>query len=247
VPNSRRLQATVGPDGNGAIDLKALRGALGEEKFGQLTGFPGDPVEPPPPLITRPPPPVPFAERLPAFDGLDLPNHTGAPPEVYHLGDFVTPIPDANPDDWILKSIRGTDFLRGSNGWQGTAISDQQAKSKFLYADKIDQAWQSVLPQYAGTAASGTRLHSAAEKIIENLNIPDLFVEQSVLPNGVPKNVRLKGTIRLDVYHVQPNGTLVIYDFKAGNAVLKEKRIRQIVNQVGKRQNITNIVVLQVK
>jgi hypothetical protein len=252
LPNPRRFQAMIGPDGTPSIDLNALRAELGADRIGQLPGFPEEPEKKPEPLITVSVPPVPLIERYPIFTDLDLPNHTGRPPEVVRLPDMVTPIPEDNPNDWILKSVSGKEFSQGKGVWQGAAISHEQAIKKFgEEAAQVEKAWHQAVRavKYNGTAASGTRAHSDAEARINDLKIKNMETEVSIEPSGDRTDARSKGTVRLDVYQLKNNDTLMIYDFKAGNAKLTESRISQIVNRVSRTKDVTikSIVVLQVK
>lgn len=62
-----------------------------------------------------------------------------------------------------------------------------------------------------------------------------------------PGPARSKGTIRFDVYQLRDDRTLVIYDFKAGNAILTPARIDRMVKQAGDYRAVDNIVVVEVK
>lgn len=83
---------------------------------------------------------------------------------------------------------------------------------------------------YASPALYGTAVHSKLNKIIKDLNDPNLKGEKSFLKSGTEANdpYGAKGSIRIDVLEAAKNNTVCAYDIKTGVSGLGPARMAKL-------------------
>jgi RHS repeat-associated protein len=95
-------------------------------------------------------------------------------------------------------------------------------------------------------AVYGTTVHSEFTDLVEGLENPSLFTEQSYL-NGKPVDYGTPGSVRVDVGEGTMENPTAVYDLKTGSAKLTPARIQQIQKHVPKLSNGNSVPVKEIK
>lgn len=136
--------------------------------------------------------------------------------------------------------------------------SEAEAACRYLpeLQSRLDAAVATVGPasKYPSPAIYGTYVHTNMGKQITTQNYPDLKAERSFLKElSEPTSETLRrygypDTVRYDAYELRADGTLCIYDFKAGRRGLSVRR-SDILANAGRYgfASARRIVVLEVR
>jgi YD repeat-containing protein len=243
-----------------SVNLDQLRTALGPSAITNLPGFPGDPLPPPPPLITAPSPPVPFSEQL-IPPALNFPNSTGNTAPPVYVGPWIETF-DANTAAGTAQTyaMQVQELINGTGTWQrpDQPTTYDAIKTAQPWIGAVQENFDKAIANYGAIRPGqtpqdyGIKVHAEFARLNgldARLTDAGVQAEVTVTTRGLTGDLgRPAGSQVLDVYAVKDK-TLFYLDAKTGGRDITSAYVKDLATKAEQftQATVDKIIAITVK